>query len=127
MGVLGLVLMGIRHALDRPEKVEGHAFAVPDARDRLVVEVLNGTSANGLARVGTRVLRQAGIDVVSFGSATATDSTTIIVRRGERSGGERVRKALGAGRIREQRDSTRHVDVSVVLGSDYRPPDEVHP
>jgi hypothetical protein len=121
------VVLGVRYVLDRPEQVEGHAFAIPDSENRIVAEVLNGTDVNGLARVGARVLRQAGIDVVYFGGTTKTDSTTIIVRRGDRARGEAVRKAMGVGRIREQRDTTRHVDVSVILGPDFRGPPEIHP
>jgi hypothetical protein len=124
---LAVVMLGVRHVLERPERVEGHAFAVPERRDRIVVEVLNGTEVSGLARVGTRVLRRAGIDVVSFGTGARADSTAIVVRRGGRGAAEQVRKALGMGRIEERPDSTRHVDVTVLLGADYRPPDEVHP
>lgn len=120
-------MFGVRGLLDRPERVEGHAFPVPSGDNRIVVEVLNGTDVNGLARVGTRVLRQAGIDVVYFGGAARTDSTTVIVRRGDRARGEAVRKALGVGRIQEKRDTTRHVDVSVILGPDFRNQDSMHP
>lgn len=121
------MVLGVRFVLQRPEQVEGHAFAIPDVENRVVVEVLNGTDVNGLARVGTRMLRQAGIDVVYFGGGAKVDSTTIVVRRGDRSRGEAVRKALGLGRIREQRDTTRHVDVSVILGPDFRGQDSLHP
>lgn len=122
-----MVILGARRVLDRPEHVEGHAFPVPDGGDRIVVEVLNGTQVNGLARTGTRVLREAGIDVVYFGSASATDSTLVVLRRGDRSRAEAVRKALGVGTVREVRDSTRHVDVSVLLGPDFRSRDTLHP
>jgi hypothetical protein len=125
--VVAALAAGIRHFLDRPERVEGHAFPVPAGEDRIVAEVLNGTEVNGLARVGTRLLRQAGIDVVYFGGAAKVDSTTVIVRRGDRVRGEAVRKVLGLGRVREQRDTTRHVDVSVILGPDFRRMDTLHP
>src|SRR2546426_990337 len=52
---------------------------------RVTVEVLNASGRGGLARSGARVLRQAGIDVLSFGNAPAAvgtlDSTRIVVRR----------------------------------------------
>lgn len=107
--------------------MEGHAFALPDSRNGIVAEVLNGTDVNGLARTGARVLRQQGIDVVFLASGPATDSTTVIVRRGERQAGEAVQRALGVGRIREQRDTTRHVDVTVMLGPDFKEPEGMHP
>jgi len=31
------------------------------------------------------------------------------------------------GKVKAMRDSTRHVDVTVILGPDFRGPNEVHP
>jgi methylmalonyl-CoA mutase cobalamin-binding subunit len=92
-----------------------------------VVEVLNGTQTPGLARVGARALRKAGFDVVYLATAPAAESTMVLVRRGEVDPGTRVRKALGLGTVKSVRDSTRHVDVTVILGPDFKGPDEVHP
>jgi 2-keto-3-deoxy-L-rhamnonate aldolase RhmA len=114
----------------RRDRVEGHAYAIPSAEDRIIVEVLNGTSRAGLARTATRLLRQRGLDVVFFGSADSasrTDSTRIIVRRGQRGAAEIVGQALGTGRIEIELDTLRRVDVSVILGADYQPSAGVHP
>lgn len=100
---------------------------MPPAADRVVVEVLNGTDKSGLARVGARVLRKAGFDVVYLATAPAVDSTTVLVRRGDLDEGQRVRKVLGTGKVTMARDSTRHVDVTVILGPDFRTPTEIHP
>ena len=102
------------------------AHAVPgDRRPTIVVEVLNASGRPGNARVGTRMLRRAGIDVVYFGNAPAElgiiDSTRIIVRRGSADVGNRVRRALGTGRVQVQPDSTRLLDASVLLGADFAP------
>jgi LytR cell envelope-related transcriptional attenuator len=87
--------------------------------------VLNASGKPGLARVGTRVLRRAGIDVVSLGNATegagTLDSTRIVVRRGDNEVGKRVRAALGVGRVELRPDSTRLLDASVLLGTDFAP------
>ena len=114
-------------ASQRPEQVEGHAYPVPSADARITVEVLNGSGRPGLARVATRVLRQHGLDVVYLGNGPAVDSTTVVVRRGNEQAGKTVRRALDQGRLRSVRDTTRHVDVSVLLGPDYRVPEGVHP
>ena len=102
---------------------------IPGEGVRVTVEVLNASGRPGLARVGTRVLRQAGIDVVNFGTAATTlDSTQILVRRGEAATGERVRRALHGGKVVMQPDSTRLLDASVLLGRDFAPPRaEFHP
>jgi LytR cell envelope-related transcriptional attenuator len=105
----------------------GRAHAVPgDRGPALLVEVLNASGQPGDARVGTRLLRRAGIDVVYFGNAPAAvgilDSTRIIVRRGSADVGARVRGALGVGRVEVQLDSGRLLDASVLLGADFAPP-----
>ena len=41
--------------------------------------------------------------------------------------GLRVRKLRGSGKVTVARDSTRHVDVTIILGPDFRVPDEIHP
>lgn len=96
-----------------------------DRGHAITVEVLNASGRPGSARVGTRLLRQAGIDVVFFGNAPSPeagatlDSTRIIVRRGDAKVGERVRAALGQGRVEVQLDSGKLLDVSVLLGMDF--------
>jgi hypothetical protein len=104
------------------EHVQGHAYAIPAPDRRITVEVLNGTRRPGAARVATRILRRQGLDVVFFGNAEdSADSTRVIVRRGDPGRGRDVRQALGVGRIMVVPDSLRRVDVSVVLGQDFRP------
>jgi hypothetical protein len=94
--------------------------AIPGERETLQVEVLNASRAVGLARAVTRRLRDAGLDVVYYGSdaETALDSTEILVRRGDAAAGARVREALGAGRVLAAPDASRLVDVTVRLGAD---------
>jgi hypothetical protein len=112
----------------RPEQAVSHAYAVPSPNRRVLVEVLNGTRRPGAARVATRMLRQQGLDVVFFGNADRlVDSTQILVRRGDPSSGTAVRGRLGVGRVVLDRDTLRRVDVSVVLGQDFKPRLEVHP
>jgi len=97
-----------------------------DRGPALTVEVLNASGRAGDAKVGTRLLRRAGIDVVYYGNASpdplsGLDSTRIIVRRGPAKAGERVRAALGVGRVEVHLDSARLLDVSVLLGADFSP------
>lgn len=127
--IIGLTVLAACHRGD-----DQPAFGVPgEDGPRIVVEVLNTTGRIGLARTGTRVLRQAGIDVVSYGNAAfppdRSDSTRIFVRRGDGGIGERVRRALKVGTVVVEPDSTRLVDVSVLLGADFaaRAPVELHP
>lgn len=117
-----------------------------DKEPAITVEVLNASGRAGDARIATRRLREAGIDVVFFGNAPAVapaspqsgaaralDTTRIIVRRGTVKTGERVRDALGIaqGRVVVQLDGSKLLDVSVLLGSDFaasaRGPRDLHP
>jgi hypothetical protein len=98
----------------------GKAPVIPGEATPVVVEVLNATAADGLAREVTRRLRQAGIDVVDYGSArdSLLDSTIIIVRRGDSTAAQRVRRALGLGRITVDHDPRLLLDASVLIGPD---------
>ena len=98
----------------------------------MTVEVLNASGKPGLAKTATRILRRAGIDVLNFGNAPDSigtlDSTRIVVRRGSSAVGERLRKALGVGRVVVELDGRRLLDASVLLGADFAPARlEFHP
>jgi hypothetical protein len=107
----------------RPD-ASGPTAALGATEGRLVAEVLNAASPRaGLARIATRVLRDAGIDVVFYGTAdTTVDTTVVLVRRGEPRQGERVAKALGGGRVIVAPDAARRVDVTVWVGREWQVP-----
>jgi hypothetical protein len=112
----------------RRDRLPGHAYAIPSGRSRIVVEVLNGSGFDGAARLGTRQLREKGLDVVYVGNAMArVDSTRIILRRGEPAAAEQVKAALGLGAVGIERDTLRRVDVTVILGPDFHPDESVRP
>jgi hypothetical protein len=121
VGVLALLMQ------PRREQVPGHAYPVPSPGRRIRVEVLNGTKRPGFARTATRALREQGLDVVFFGTGPASDTTRIFVRRGDPGQGRDVAEALGVGRVTVAPDTLRRVDVSVLLGRDWRPHLPLHP
>jgi len=120
LGLGGATLSLWWHATHPSEPVAA-ARPVPGSRVHLQVEVLNATPAVGLARAATRVLRDAGIDVVYYGSDTGTmpDSTEILVRRGTGDGVDQVARVLGVGVVRQLPAPGRLVDVTVRLGRDF--------
>lgn len=96
--------------------------------DHIVVEVLNGSGRRGLARVATRALRSAGFDVVYFGTvADSVGITQVLARRGDSLAAVKVARALGSGQARVKPDTLLRVDVTVLLGDDYRAPPGLHP
>lgn len=117
----GLAAAVVAVVLLRTGGTEPTSWPVPGDRGapRLQVEVLNGSGIDGLARAATARLRRAGIDVVFFGTAAAeTDSTRLVVRRGDSTVADVVRRALGVGRIVVEPDPRLLLDVSVILGGD---------
>ena len=98
----------------------------PDARApagvRIKVEVLNATATKGLARRATLFLRDRGFDVVGSGTTRpARDSTLVLDRSGHPEWAKLVARALNA-RMESRPDSSRYLDVTVLLGGNWRPP-----
>ena len=101
----------------------------PDVNDsssrRIRVQVLNATTTRGLARRVTMLLRDRGFDVVEMGTAPAPlDSTTVLDRSGHPDWARLVAEALGGARVESRPDSSRYLDVTVLVGRSFRPPAE---
>ena len=127
--VLGLILCGLAWiawqllAL-RPSR-NGNA-APDDARApqdvRIKVEVLNATQTKGLARRATFYLRDRGFDVVGSGNVVEQRASTIVYDRSAHPDwAGLVGRAMNAPVV-EQTDSSRFLDVTVLLGRNWRPP-----
>ncbi len=101
--------VGISTASSRPAPLPEH----------VTVEVLNGTTVPGAARLGTVLLRQAGLDVVYYGTADRQARTVVLVRRGDTTGLGRTLAVLRHADVVREPDASRLVDLSVVLGSDF--------
>lgn len=130
LGVLLAAVLGIGvWALSRGNAASARPEAAPLlGGERIVVEVLNGSGRRGLARAATRALRNAGFDVVYFGTVADSMAVTLVLaRRGDSSAAVRVARALGTGQARVREDTLLRVDVSVLLGADYRPPPGFRP
>ena len=110
--------------------VGGARLDVPEAERaptgvRIRVQVLNATQVRGLARRATFVLRDRGFDVVEVGNAgERRDSTLVIHLAGDTAWAGRVARALGGARVESRPDTSRYLDVSVLLGATWRPPAE---
>ncbi|HEV7992409.1 MAG TPA: LytR C-terminal domain-containing protein [Gemmatimonadaceae bacterium] len=104
-----------------------HAPAQVRAPDgvRIRVQVLNTTKTRGLARRATRLLRDRGFDVVELGTASPTIDTTIVLDlSGHPAWADAAAKVMGPARTRARPDSSRYLDVTVLIGSTWRPPAE---
>ena len=124
MIILGAIAwFGIRALNGR----RGGEIYVPDnarAPDgvRVKVEVMNGTKTKGLARRATLFLRDRGFDVVGSGTNAEPRATTVVFdRSGHPDWAARVGRAMSAPVV-TQRDSSRYLDVTVILGNDWHAP-----
>jgi len=92
---------------------------------RIRVQVLNGTKTRGLARRATILLRDRGFDVVETGTTTnASDTTLVLDLSGHPAWAATVAKLFQPARVATRADSSRYLDVAVVLGASWRPPTE---
>lgn len=96
---------------------------VADAPEQRVrVEVLNAAAIPGLARTATERLRDAGFDVVYYGNARGQnpDTSRVLSRAGGREAADRVAAALEIGRVAVEPDTGLYLEVSVILGKDWK-------
>ena len=92
---------------------------------RVRVQVLNGTKVHGLARRATMLLRDRGFDVVETGNVNESRDTTLVLDLSNHAEwASRVARLFGNARVETRHDSSRYLDIAVVLGSTWRPPAE---
>jgi hypothetical protein len=102
------------------------SYAPDDARApdgiRIKVEVLNATKTKGLARRATLFLRDRGFDVVGSGNVSEQRAVTVVYDRSSHPEWARlVARAMNAP-VAARPDSSRYLDVTVLIGADWRPP-----
>ncbi len=105
------------------------ATPLPDPKwatgTRITVEVLNATKVRGLARRAALSLRDQGFDVVSTGTnRDPFDSTQVLDRTGHREWAARAAKAMGGATVLVRPDSSRDVDLTVLIGASWHPPSQ---
>ncbi|OGH63185.1 MAG: hypothetical protein A3G34_15130 [Candidatus Lindowbacteria bacterium RIFCSPLOWO2_12_FULL_62_27] len=119
-GVFWLSPAALKQALPRELKPLIQA-GLPQSR--IVVQILNGSGApNIAAKLRELLTAHPDIDVVEIGNAARQDheTTQIIDRSGHLRSAERIRDLLGAGALRQDLDPKALLDVTVVIGRDYR-------
>ncbi|MDB4898548.1 MAG: hypothetical protein JWN53_356 [Gemmatimonadetes bacterium] len=92
---------------------------------RIRVQVLNTTTTRGLARRATLLLRDRGFDVVEFGTiGSPRDTTLVLDRSGHPDWAAQAAKVLGVARTEARPDTSRYLDLTVLIGRLWRPPAE---
>lgn len=103
-----------------PSSASPTAAAPPGVR--IKVEVLNATSTKGLARRATTYLRDRGFDVVEVGTSRQQRATTLVLNRSHHADWARLVAAAFGAELQEKPDSLHFIDVTVLVGADWRPP-----
>lgn len=115
---------GARDPMKRPSRPpalganEGRA----PAGVRIKVEVLNATRSRGLGRRAALYLRDRGYDVVLMGNSGRTQDSTTVLDRSRHPEWARLIAAAMRARIVERPDTSRYLDATVLVGSDWSPP-----
>ena len=126
----GVVGARVWYARSSPMAGLGDTTSAPKGQ-RVKIEVLNASGVSGLARRATFLLRDRGFDVVGWGNDPrgSRDETLILDYTDKPEAAERLARVLGGAQVERGKDSLdRGLDLTVKLGSGYRPPVEVfHP
>jgi len=97
---------------------------IKTASEVIQVEVLNGCGALGVAEKFTDYLRKEKFDVVQMGNYVSfdIDKSMVIDRTGNRANAEKVASSLGIDdkNVILQKSDNSFLDVSVVIGKDYK-------
>jgi hypothetical protein len=118
----GSFIFGLKRESDPEQPVPTATDEAPQrsGNSHARVEVLNGAGKSGLARVATQQLRDAGFDVVQFGNAGEIRATSQVLDRvGKLAIANEIAKTLGVTDVKTVLDSTRYVDATIILGSDW--------
>ncbi len=120
----GLLEWGERR-LGTPADPSSTSTAAPGTlggeRERVSVEVLNGTGAKGAAaRVSDR-LRDMGFDVKTFGNARdfGHDRSVLLDRSGRAGAARAIADSLGGLPIRSEPAPELYLDATLILGPDW--------
>ena len=120
--VVGFVVWLGVNAFSEPKVSNAPDNARAPDGTRIKVEVLNATKTKGLARRATLYLRDRGFDVVGSGNVAEQRATTIVYDRSSHPDWARlVARAMNAPVVARP-DSSRYLDVTVLIGADWRPP-----
>ncbi len=92
---------------------------------RIRVQILNATKTRGLARRATMLLRDRGFDVVENGTLPQQRDTTLVLDlSGHPEWANRVAQIFAPAKVTARADSSRYLDITVVIGSTWRPPSQ---
>jgi hypothetical protein len=126
LGTAGTGLLWVRAQAAEPgagRGISSDTMRIIPPGVRVKVEVVNASGERGLARRTMHYLRERGLDVVGVGNAKERlDSSVVYIRSGHAEWAVKAAQAIGGARIEVRPDSSRYLDLTIVLGARFRPP-----
>ncbi len=113
----------LKETLKQTQETIASLETTPEEELIISMEILNGTSVNGLARRGANVLRSFGYEVVSIGNADNDEylKTVVLDRKGRLECAKRVADLIKCSRVYTRLDEEIDfsIDVTLILGKDF--------
>ena len=122
LAALGAIVWFAVRALSNPLEQSVPDDARAPEGVRIKVEVLNATKIRGLARKATVFLRDRGFDVVGSGTDVEPRAKTVVYDRSAHPEWARLVGLAMNAPVVSRPDSSRYLDVTVLIGADWRPP-----
>ena len=122
LAVVGATVWFVVRAFSNPSEARVPDDARAPEGVRIKVEVLNATKTRGLARKATVFLRDRGFDVVGSGTDTEPRAKTVVYDRSSHPEWARLVGLAMNAPVVSRPDSSRYLDVTVLIGADWRPP-----
>jgi len=124
LALVGAVLAAATATALPARRSPGHTAKPADrSGQRVRVQVLNATRVRGLGRRAMLYLRDQGFDVVEVGTTNVLQDTTLVLDRSRHPEWARnIATSLGGARVETRPDTSRYLDVTVLVGSSWRPP-----
>lgn len=120
-GVFAWKYYGVAETFQSPAPTQTVELLVPSGV-RIKVEVLNATKVRGLARKASLYLRDRGFDVVAMGTSREQRATTLVLDRSSHPAWAALAGKAFNAKVEARPDTSRYLDVTVLLGADWRPP-----
>ncbi|MDI6642205.1 MAG: LCP family protein, partial [Elusimicrobiota bacterium] len=102
-------------------KIYGPETEFDLSKNRITIEVCNASSIQNAALEVTRKLRKVGFDVIEYKNYPTKQIKTIVIDRvGNLKASQCIAKLLSTNEVFTRYDSKRLVDISVIIGEEYK-------
>ena len=110
-----------REAAKEPEKKNEPVENNVKSNEKLRIEVLNYSGMDELTSEVVSTLNAMGYEASGRNERTDLEITTLIIERNDKGAGAEVQKAIKAGKVVKWPDAASSFDMTVKIGSDFRP------